>query len=109
MHARTHPAETPPSFLLEGMVDYLLAGSPDAADLLSQFEFYIFPMQNVDGVVKGNYRSTPATDNLEVMWYYDTNNPQNLTPDAPEEVVLVHQYAKNLMNDGGPPITMAMI
>lgn len=108
MHARTHPAETPPSFLLEGMIDFLLGGSQEASEILSKFEFYIFPMQNVDGVVAGNYRSTPKTDNLEVMWYYDSSNPHNLTDDAPLEVKIVHQYAKDLMEEGGVPISMAL-
>ncbi len=108
MHARTHPAETPSSFLIEGMIDYLLSSAPEASEILSGFEFYIFPMQNVDGVSVGNYRSTPSTENLEVMWYYDSNNPLILTGDAPQEVEIVHQYAKNLMTDGGPLVSMAL-
>jgi len=108
MHARTHPGETPPSFMLEGFIDFILSGSSEAAELLSNFEFYIFPMQNVDGVIAGNYRTTPQTENLEVMWYYDTLNPQNLTEDAPQEVRIIHQYAKSLMESEGEPITMAL-
>ena len=108
MHARTHPAETPSSFLIEGMINFLLSGTPQASAILSEFEFYIFPMQNVDGVIAGNYRSTPKSENLEMMWYYDSNNPLNLTADAPPEVTTIHQYAKNLMNDGGQPISIAL-
>ncbi len=108
MHARTHPAETPSSFLIEGMINYLLESSSETDDILSGFEFYIFPMQNVDGVTIGNYRSTPQTENLEVMWYYDVDNPLSLTDEAPDEVDIVHNYAMDLMNDGGPPITMAL-
>ncbi len=108
MHARTHPAETPSSFLIEGMVNYLLESSQESSEILSKFEFYIFPMQNVDGVNVGNYRSTPQTENLEVMWYYDVDNTLLLTDEAPEEVDIVHNYALDLMNDGGPPITMAL-
>lgn len=108
MHARTHPGETPPSFLIEGIVDFLLANSADAQEILQQFEFYIFPMQNTDGVIAGNYRSTPNSENLEVKWYYDTENPLFLTPDAPSEVNIIHNYAMDLMNDGGPAISMAL-
>jgi len=108
LHARTHPAETPSSFLLEGMINFLLSGSQEASEILSHFEFYIFPMQNVDGVIAGNYRSTPLSQNLEVMWYYEADNPLVLTDEAPVEVQLIHQYAKELMNDGGPPISMAL-
>jgi Zinc carboxypeptidase. len=42
IHARTHPAETPPSFLLEGLIGSLLSGSNAAATLLAHTEFYIF-------------------------------------------------------------------
>ncbi len=108
MHARTHPAETPPSFLLEGMIDFLLSGSSEAKEILKTHEFSIFPMQNVDGVISGNYRSTPLSENLEVMWYYDTDNPVNLKPEAPQEVSVIHQYAKELMSDGGPPVSLAL-
>lgn len=108
MHARTHPAETPSSFLIEGMIDFLLSGSQEANEILAGFEFYIFPMQNVDGVRAGNYRSTPKSENLEVMWNYTINNPLNLSMDTPPEVAIIHQYAKDLMSDGNPPISMAL-
>lgn len=108
MHARTHPAETPPSFLIEGMINYLLSGTGEAAEILSGIEFYIFPMQNVDGVIAGNYRSTPKSENLEIMWYFDNTNPLDLSKDVPPEISIIHQYAKELMNDGGPPVSIAL-
>lgn len=108
MHARTHPAETCPSFLLEGMINYLLSGTPEASDMLSNFEFHIFPMQNPDGVITGNYRTTPQTENLEVMWFYKQYSPLELTENAPVEVKLIHEYARSLMEDDGPEISMAL-
>ncbi len=108
IHARTHPAETPPSFLLEGLINSLLSGSSDAATLLATTEFYIFPMHNVDGVIAGTYRSTPQSENLEVMWYLDTTDPLNLRADAPHEVKVIQQYAKRLMTDSGPPVVVAL-
>ncbi len=108
IHARTHPAETSPSFMLEGMIDFLLGGSAEAAEILATTEFHIFPMQNVDGVVAGNYRTTPNSENLEIMWYYDSGNPGQLTSAAPQEVRLVHDYALELMHGPGKPVTMAL-
>ncbi|HNW51857.1 MAG TPA: M14-type cytosolic carboxypeptidase [Prolixibacteraceae bacterium] len=108
MHARTHPAETPPSFVIEGLVNFLIGGSAEANDILSRFEVYIFPMQNVDGVIAGNYRSTPKSENLEMMWYFDSTNPLELTSESPVEVTTIHDCAKKLMNDGGEPITIAL-
>lgn len=107
LHARTHPGETPPSFLIEGMINFLLSGSHEVSVLLKQFEFYIFPMQNVDGVTVGNYRTTPKSQNLEVMWYYQNLNHIDLTSEAPLEVSVIHSFATRLMTDGGPPISMA--
>jgi hypothetical protein len=108
IHARTHPAETPPSFLIEGMIDYLQTESSIVKNILSEFEFYIFPMQNVDGVNEGNYRTTPQTENLEVMWNYDNENPLNLIAPIPLEINLLHNYAKNLMISDEPKVSMAL-
>jgi hypothetical protein len=108
MHARTHPAETGPSFLLEGFVDFLLANTLETSDILSEFEFHMVPMQNVDGVIAGNYRTTPQSENLEVMWYHDSSDPVNLTGEAPQEVTVLHQAVMELLDDGGPPVSMAL-
>lgn len=108
IHARTHPAETTPSFLIEGMIRYLTSGTQEAAQILAGHEFYIFPMQNVDGVIAGNYRSTPKSENLEMLWVFDSKNPLDLIGDIPPEVTLIHQYAKKLMSDGGPPVSIAL-
>ncbi len=108
IHARTHPAETSPSFLLEGFINFLLSGNSKATQILSEIEFHIFPMQNVDGVIAGNYRSTPLSENLEVLWDYNTVNPIDLNSTVPVEVALVHNYAKSLMTNGGPPVSIAL-
>lgn len=100
IHARTHPAETPPSFLIEGLINFLTGGSEEADDMLRNFEFHIFPMQNVDGVIAGNYRSTPKSENLEVMWYYNSLDPQQLSIDTPPEIKIIHEYALQLMTMG---------
>jgi hypothetical protein len=84
LHARTHPAETTGSFLVEGLVQYWL--SEEGQNDLDRFVFYVFPMHNVDGVVAGNYRTTPKSENLENMWYRSPQNPINLTEQAPQEV-----------------------
>lgn len=107
IHARTHPAETGPSFVLEGLIDFLLSGTWEAETLLSQFIFHIVPMQNVDGVIAGNYRATPASENLEVMWYSDPDDPLQLTDDAPVEVSVLHRIITGLM-DEDPGFSIAL-
>jgi Cytosolic carboxypeptidase N-terminal domain/Zinc carboxypeptidase len=107
IHARTHPGETGPSFVLEGLVDFLLSGLPEADNILSQFIFNIIPMHNIDGVIAGNYRTTPQTENLEVMWFSDPYDPMGLTADAPVEVSALHDLIWGL-NETGPAFTIAL-
>ncbi len=86
IHSRTHPAETGSSFLLEGLLEFLLSGEPDAQTALRRFVFSVVPMHNVDGVVVGNYRTTPQSENLENGWRYEDDDPFELGPRAPLEV-----------------------
>lgn len=55
--ARQHPGETTASFMMEGMLNFLLSDSPLAQQLLEQFVFKVVPMINIDGVVHGNTRA----------------------------------------------------
>ena len=109
IHARTHPAETGSSFLLEGLLRFLLGDSADADTARSSFVFNIVPMHNVDGVVVGNYRSTPDSINLEVSWAIDAEEPRRLKKDVPQEVAVLHQTITRLLSgDGALPITVAL-
>ena len=103
IHARTHPAETGGSFLVEGLIDFLISGSPDARQALSKLIFHIVPMQNIDGVVEGNYRSTPDSLNLEVMWYPDleTPDPLDLESDVPLEIIALNNTIRELIKKDG--------
>jgi Zinc carboxypeptidase/Cytosolic carboxypeptidase N-terminal domain len=109
LHARSHPAETGSSFLLEGLINFLISDTPDARDALSNLIFHIVPMHNVDGVVNGNYRSTPDSLNLEVMWFFDHegSNPFELAPNTPSEIQVLHRTISSLINSG-PPFTIAL-
>lgn len=53
---RIHPGETNSSWVLHGMIDYLI--SKDASHLRDCLIFKIIPMINPDGVVAGNYRTS---------------------------------------------------
>ncbi|CAL8084403.1 unnamed protein product [Calicophoron daubneyi] len=54
--ARVHPGETQSSWLVKGIVDYLISEDPDAELLRTNFVFKLVPMLNPDGVIVGNYR-----------------------------------------------------
>ncbi|CAN0428735.1 unnamed protein product [Lampetra fluviatilis] len=54
--ARVHPGESNSSWVMEGLLDFLLGDSADARLLRDTFVFKVVPMLNPDGVLVGNYR-----------------------------------------------------
>ena len=109
LHGRSHPAETGSSFVLEGLIGLLLGDSEDAASLRTHFVFSVLPMHNIDGVVIGNYRTTPASENLESMWFRDAADPSQLTAAAPHEVhVLRDAMAATLTGPDAIPVSVAL-
>ena len=59
--ARQHPVETTSSFMVEGIINYLLqlmtAASRTGDSFLNNYIFKIVPMVNPDGVIHGNTRA----------------------------------------------------
>ena len=53
---RIHPGETNSSWVLHGVIDFLISKS--ASHLRDNLVFKIVPMVNPDGVVAGNYRTS---------------------------------------------------
>jgi len=51
--ARMHAYESGGSYIMEGMVDLLLSDNPWAAEARRDWEFFIVPMVNPDGVANG--------------------------------------------------------
>uniref|UniRef100_A0A672GMB2 Cytosolic carboxypeptidase 2 n=1 Tax=Salarias fasciatus TaxID=181472 RepID=A0A672GMB2_SALFA len=62
--ARVHPGETNGSWMMEGLLDFLLGDSDDAQLLRNTFVFKVVPMLNPDGVVVGNGRCSLAGRDL---------------------------------------------
>ena len=54
--SRVHPGETNASYIMHGMLDYLISDDEGARYLRNNFVFKIIPMLNPDGVIVGNYR-----------------------------------------------------
>jgi len=66
--ARNHAYETTGSFCCRGIVDFLCSGEDIATYLLENFNIYILPMTNVDGVEDGMSRYT-APDGADLNRY----------------------------------------
>ena len=54
--SRVHPGETNASWVMKGVIDFLVSDDPKACYLRDTFVFKIVPMLNPDGVIVGNYR-----------------------------------------------------
>lgn len=54
--ARQHPGETVSSFVMQGLIDYLVSDSKESEYLRENFIFKLVPMVNPDGVIYGNFR-----------------------------------------------------
>jgi murein tripeptide amidase MpaA len=66
--ARVHPGESNSSFMVKGLIDYLISDCKDASFLRKKFIFKVVPMLNPDGVIYGNYRCSLLGVDLNRRW-----------------------------------------
>lgn len=67
--ARVHPGESNSSFMMQGLIKYLLGNSLQARELRKRCVFKIIPMSNPDGVIIGNYRTNMAGNDLNRKYH----------------------------------------
>lgn len=65
---RVHPGEVPGSWMMKGLIDFLLSDTEEARMLRRHYVFRIIPMLNPDGVVYGNYRCNLLGYDLNRQW-----------------------------------------
>jgi len=62
--SRIHPGESNSSFVVHGVLEFLLSEAEGARYLRNNFVFKIVPMLNPDGVIIGNYRCSLSGQDL---------------------------------------------
>lgn len=65
---RVHPGESNSSWIVRGLLDFLVGDSSEAATLRQRFVFKIIPMLNPDGVVNGSHRCSLSGCDLNRTW-----------------------------------------
>lgn len=73
LSARVHPGEVNASWLMKGVLDFLLSKNSVAAELRNKFVFKVIPCLNPDGVICGNHRcSLSGVDlNRQYLRFHD--------------------------------------
>ncbi|CEL98957.1 unnamed protein product [Vitrella brassicaformis CCMP3155] len=66
--SRVHPGESNSSWILHGLLRFLLSDKKEAVLLRNEYLFKIVPMLNVDGVVYGHYRTSLTGDDWNRVW-----------------------------------------
>lgn len=65
---RVHPGEHNASWVMKGLIDFLLSSNQKAIHLRENYIFKIIPMLNPDGVINGNLRCNLAAYDLNRTW-----------------------------------------
>ena len=89
---RIHPGETNSSWVLHGMIDYLI--SKDASHLRDSLVFKIVPMINPDGVVAGNYRTSFIGKDLNRLYLNSDEANNNMEDVLKPEITAMKQLIK---------------
>lgn len=66
--ARVHPGETNSSWVMKGVLRFLLSQHPSAEQLRDTFIFKVVPMLNPDGVINGSHRCSLSGEDLNRKW-----------------------------------------
>lgn len=91
--SRQHPMESPPTFLLRGLLEWILSESEFSRFWRQDIILKLVPIVNVDGVVEGYSRQNVNDINLNRNWQEDIQAEQ-------PEVRVVHQAMDAYLTSG---------
>ncbi|EKX45269.1 hypothetical protein GUITHDRAFT_71510, partial [Guillardia theta CCMP2712] len=95
--SRVHPGETPASWVMHGLLEFLTSEEEKAKSLRRQHVFKLVPMMNVDGVMAGNCRTSLDGEDMNRCW----EEPRRVT--CPE-IAAAKELLKSLKDEGRPAI-----
>ncbi|XP_050422743.1 cytosolic carboxypeptidase-like protein 5 [Adelges cooleyi] len=98
MSARVHPGETPSSFVMNGLIKYLLSKDEQASVLRQNYVFKLIPMLNPDGVARGFYRTDTRGINLN-RFYLKPSLKLHPSIYAARSLILYHHFGYELRNE----------
>jgi cytosolic carboxypeptidase protein 5 len=90
LSCRVHPGETPASYVLDGIMKFLLKQTEQAKTLLEKFVFKVVPQLNPDGVYRGYWRLDTMAQNLNR--FYTNPHPEHQPTIFGVKKVIVQQY-----------------
>ena len=97
---RQHPGETHSSFIIHGLINYLLTSTPQVLQLREQFDFWILPIANPDGVVLGNYRCNLQGRDMNRCFNFSGDEEYGTSYSSVKEVECIQSYINdNVLSD----------
>jgi len=105
IHARVHSGEIPPSYAVEGLVNWLVSDpSHETEWLRDNCIIHIVPMVNPSGVFLGNYRTNAQSHNLENQWC----QAPEIDDISPFPEIQAIKEKLDLLNQDGEPVVLAL-
>jgi len=95
--SRVHPGETPASWVMHGILEFLTGQEERARRLREEHVFELVPMVNVDGVAAGNCRTSLEGEDMNRCW----GNPSAMS--CPE-IGAIKGLLRQLQEEGRPAI-----
>ncbi len=99
LNFRVHGDEATQSYVLEGIIEYLLGGSSESIELLSRTVYHIVPLINPDGAFNDERENANGID-LNRNW----NSPDTLFDEQPE-IAAIHSEINKIISREGKKIS----
>ena len=97
--SRQHSGETHSSFVVHGLMNFLLSKDFTANKLRKEFEWWFLPCVNPDGVIVGNYRANTQGKDMNRNFFAPDDASVKPEDRCPEVELLTKYLRENLPKD----------